>query len=131
MKVINYTSQEANISLSDKELEILKRAIVEVKQFISIHEFKLRLEASQAEIDNFFKLINQLIEQVKHNKKNKIKFTFQEVIIINNILNEICNGKNTDFEVKIGASFEEVDCFSLLICKLGKKIYSIQSNTIN
>ena len=124
--MINYTSQKANIVLSGKELNILKKSIIEVRKNISIHEFKLRLEVSTTRIDEFFQLINKLIEQEKENKIIKQQFSFQEIIIINNILNEICNGiKIHDFDTKIGASFEEVDHLSLLISKLGKRMYLI------
>lgn len=131
MKIINCTFQKANISLSKKELMVLKKAILKINKIIPICEYNLRLEASQKVIEEFCQLISRLIEQAKNSIKIEKQFTFQEINLINNILNEICNGKKiNDFEVEIGASFEEVDEFSLLICKLGKKMYAMRKKTL-
>ena len=41
-----------------------------------------------------------------------LRLSLQELVVINNALNEVVNGRGVpDFQSRIGTSIEEVDCF--------------------
>jgi hypothetical protein len=59
------------------------------------------------------------MEILKINNKIDIKFSFNELLIIHNSLNEVCNGFQVrNFESTIGTSEEQAEGLLNITCKL-------------
>ena len=59
------------------------------------------------------------METLSTNNKIGLKLSFNELLIINNSLNEVCNGFEVrNFESTIGASEEHAETMLNTVCKL-------------
>ncbi|MDI2113730.1 hypothetical protein [Commensalibacter nepenthis] len=59
-------------------------------------------------------------------KQAGISFSYDELLVVNNIFNEVCNGIDVfEFETRIGKSKEEVCC---LLKKLGNILDQIEND---
>ena len=118
MKIIVVSKNQAKFDLIDKEVEIIKSVFAEVKNILDHEpEFETRVGA-------FYVEGQHLAESLS--KMNII--SLQEVTIINNILNEACNGIKIDnFDQKIGSSKTEVESYLVIVNKVMNELRGLNN----
>lgn len=113
------SGSDQNIFMIDfclEEIVIIRNAIKEVLNVIDDFEFQTRIgvECRRA-VDFYRRLCGVLDNQIDGD--NGLNFSCEEILIINNSLNEICNGVYIhDFENKIGVNR---NCTRVLLDKAG------------
>lgn len=148
MEIIEKSSKTANVQLSIEELNTFRNAINEACTGISKYAFKTRMGASREEALTLSNAILYVIEQLSlsnHKEKSQfryqpikeysmqiikiageqadIRFSFDELITLNNALNEVCNGiEVTDFETKIGVPREAAKLLLKSVNKLASEM---------
>jgi hypothetical protein len=106
MKVLEMTEKTAKVQLSIQEIKIIKNILKEVKNSLILSEFITRVDFSPEDIASFLDSIE--VRNAK-NSSLTILISLDEVVMLNNIFNEVCNGiKVINFYEKIGISKEEV-----------------------
>jgi flagellin-specific chaperone FliS len=113
MKVTATNNYQSNIELSGKEIKIMQCIFTEVKSILDHEpEFQTRVGIYYAETQ-------VLVESLSNN----YLASPQEIITLNNILNEACNGINIkNFDTKIGASKEKANIYLRIINKRMKEV---------
>lgn len=105
MEIIEKNPEAVEVRLSIDELNILIKAIDKVSNTLSKSDFKVRLGVYQEEA---IEISSSLLGYRKNNFCADIKFTSDEIYILKNLLNEVCNGiKIIDFESELGVSREK------------------------
>ncbi|MEG3898469.1 MULTISPECIES: hypothetical protein [unclassified Microcoleus] len=106
MKVATIAYNNVAIQLSIEEVEFFLKLVQEVQQVIP-NSFTTRVNTSPRQARGFFESILQDIKQSGESLMN-ISFLFQEMCLLQNLLNEACNAiVINDFEIKLGKSKEE------------------------
>jgi hypothetical protein len=115
MKVTAINDCQANLELSDQEIKIIECVFTEIKTVLNHEpEFQTRVGRYYAETQN-------LVASLRNNYIASLK----EIITLNNIMNEACNGINIkDFDIKIGISEEEATIYLRTINKGMKEVQS-------
>jgi PIN domain nuclease of toxin-antitoxin system len=108
MKVTAINDDRANLELSNREIKAMQCILIEVKNILDHEpEFETRVGRYYAETQ-------ALVASLSDNYLASLK----EIITLNNILNEACNGINIkDFDIKIGISEEEAKTYLRTINK--------------
>jgi hypothetical protein len=105
VKVLEMTEKTAKIQVSTQELQITKKIFAEVRNSLVLSEFITRVDFSPEDISFFLDSI-----EIRNTNTDSliILASSDEVVMLNNIFNEICNGiRVINFDKKIGISKEE------------------------
>lgn len=97
MKIIQLTKDIATVYVSIQELNILKNALAAIQEVLPVRSFQVRVDYSHQRVKEFEELISKLITQESLNHFNdrvNIEFSYDEIKMFNNALNEICHGVN-------------------------------------
>jgi hypothetical protein len=127
MKILNLTKKNAEIVISIDELLIFRNSLTEILDLCDESFFKERIEyLTKEEAFDIASILSRLVESLETQsqvlEKNRfiqllkasgnslsISVTFQGIIGIRNVLNELCNGvKFDDFYEKIGSGRETI-----------------------
>jgi len=103
---IKFAENICEIKFTNQDLKILMNALNEVyeTQAISNWEFPIRLNVEREKVREFSNLLLQLEMAGKEKEEVDVKFSSDDVRLLNNALNEICHGiRVLDFESKIGS----------------------------
>lgn len=120
MRLIEKSNSHVSLGIFIYELEAFKNAFEEVNKSISRRALPIRLGCSIAEFENLYQTISALLLRNNANDVliNEIKFnsSFENVRILRQILNEVCNGINViGFKEKIGIEREQLrECMRIL-----------------
>jgi hypothetical protein len=114
MKITPVSDSEARLELSNGEIKLIQNIFVEVKNVLN-HEPEF-----QTRVGSYYEEVCNLIESLNANYLAPLN----EIIIINNIMNEACNGIDIrDFDNKIGVSKIEVKSYLREINKTMNDLY--------
>ncbi len=103
MNIIESNEKEAKVSLSHKELKALNNVILETEKALGDWEFPIRMGAELFESRNLREKIVSMIQEAAKIGEARTTFDELELRILNNALNEVCNGITLEpFEKKIG-----------------------------
>jgi hypothetical protein len=108
MNIIEIIEQKASIEFSLQDSITLNKVLDTVKNALLAREFNTRVGFTSNEIQYF---LNSTTEMMQRSGKDscKILISLDEITMINNILNEVCNGIHiSDIEDKIGLPREKV-----------------------
>ena len=100
VNVINYKKVEVQFLLQD--LEIFQNILKEVRFALENGGYETRVGISPRQARGFFETI---LQELKQSGQSEIKISLSrlEISLLNNLLNEVCNGINIhDFKSKIG-----------------------------
>jgi hypothetical protein len=115
MKITLVNNSHAHFEFSNGEIKLIQNIFAEVKNVLNYEpEFQTRVGSYYEEVQKLTKSLNtDYIASLK------------EIIIINNIMNEACNGINIkDFDNKIGISKIEAKSYLRTINKVMNDLYS-------
>ena len=106
---------QARINLTIKEIKIIGLVYVEVKNVLNYEpEFETRVGAYYTEVESLISSLGQ-----------SNVFSLNEIRVINNILNEVCNGISIDnFHLKLGISKIEVESYLDAINKVVNQLHN-------
>ncbi|MEG4345142.1 hypothetical protein QUB70_17975 [Microcoleus sp. A003_D6] len=125
MKVATIAYNKVAIQLSSEEVEFFRKLVQEVQQVIP-NSFTTRVNTSPRQARGFFESILQDIKQSGESLMN-ISFLFQEMCLLQNLLNEACNAiVINDFEIKLGKSKEEAKELLEWVCNVTKEMEALQ-----
>jgi len=128
MKINKLSSKQVEVFLSLQDLQIFGNVLYEVRQSLG-SELGTRV-ASSKEIEEFCSLITRLALQA--NGEIIVDFSKTEVVILNHLLNEVCNGiKMPEFETKIGIPREQARQLLESINKAMNEMQSIKEQEIS
>ncbi|MBE9042407.1 hypothetical protein IQ235_16670 [Oscillatoriales cyanobacterium LEGE 11467] len=123
MKVLEIREDAAKIQFSNSELSILANTIRETIAALT-REFVARVGASIAEGQKVEDLLTQAID--RNYESIELNLSKLELGILHSCLNEVCYGfKLADFELKIGASREEVRLIFEQVIPISREMRSI------
>ena len=129
MKIIQIDNQSVNIQISFFELKVLNNTILEVYNGISFAEFKTRTGFYRVKVEQVRKLIIDSLGD-SHIQQATIQLITDEVVILNNMLNEVCHGFAIEnFAEKIGATKKEAQEILSIFNGIGKQL--IKSREVN
>ncbi|MEG3845730.1 hypothetical protein QT971_30560 [Microcoleus sp. herbarium19] len=125
MKVATIAYNNVAIQLSSEEVEFFLKLVQEVQQVIP-NSFTTRVNTSPRQARGFFESILQDIKQSGESLIN-ISFLFQEICLLQNLLNEACNAiVINDFEIKLGKSKEEAKELLEWVCNVTKEMEALK-----
>lgn len=95
------------VDLTREELYIIYSALNEICNISEIPDFELRIGFPEETVAALFKKMSHTYDLLKQQRKPdasvEIDLTFDELSMINDTLNEICNGiEIPEFELRIG-----------------------------
>ena len=126
MKIIQIDNKSVDIKISFLELKVLNNTIMEVYKGISLGEFKTRTGFDRQEVEQVRQLILSSLGD-SHINQVPIKFSTNEIVILNNMFNEVCNGFAIEkFEEKIGVTKKEAQEILSIINGIGKKLIKLR-----
>ncbi|MEG4206049.1 hypothetical protein QUA20_19230 [Microcoleus sp. Pol7_A1] len=125
MKVATIAYNNVAIQLSVEEVEFFLKLVQEVQQVIP-NSFTTRVAVSPRQARGFFESILQEIKQSGESLMT-ISFLFQEMFLLQHLLNEACNGiVINDFEIKLGKSKEEAKKLLEWVCNVTKEMEALK-----
>lgn len=125
MNVSTIAYNNVAIQLSIEEVEFFLQLVQEVQQVIP-NSFTTRVNTSPRQARGFFESILQDIKQSGESLIN-ISFLFQEICLLQNLLNEACHAiVINDFEIKLGKSKEETKELLQWVCNVTKEMEGLK-----
>jgi hypothetical protein len=125
MKVATIAYNKIAIQLSIEEVEFFLKLVYEVQQVIP-DSFTTRVAVSPRQARGFFESIIQEIKQSGESVMN-ISFLFQEMCLLQQLLNEACNGiVINDFQIKLGKSEKEAEELLQWVCNVTKEMEALK-----
>ncbi|MEG3974346.1 hypothetical protein QT970_06960 [Microcoleus sp. herbarium8] len=130
MKTINLTHEFAEIQISTKHLTTLINAGAAVVDNISQYEIHARIGVFIEEFKAFFELLSLVKSQLNLDNSKNIKqyiltFSYDDLLLLNQTLNEVCNGFFLqEFESQIGVPREEAYLILMFTNELIEKMES-------
>lgn len=122
--VINYKKVEVQFLLED--LDIFQNILKEVRLALEGGGYETRVGVSPRQAAGFFESILQEMKQ-SGDREIKINLSSREVGLLNNLLNEACNGINIqNFETKIGVAKKEAKNLLDLVHRAINEMDSLQ-----
>jgi hypothetical protein len=115
MEILPLKNCTASLEINDQEIMIFQKIFIEVKKYLNHEpEFQTRVDIYYAEAEEIMSLM-----------KNSYIISWNEIVFMNNIFNEACNGINIkDFENKIGIPVLEAKLYL-------KKINTVMNDVYN
>ncbi len=125
MNIVAKRSAFVEIELSFNELHFLLNAIKEMCKSLGDFGFHARIGAYPEEVKLFVKYLFDRANNIEQEPNTNIQLSLEQLEILNNTLNEVCNGiKIENFEETIGISREEAKKELKLINSFIKEIKS-------
>jgi len=102
------TDSDVNLELSAFELKSLRNILIQIQGALPETEFQTRVGASLKTFSTFLENIEGFYRTEE--TPTEISISLNQIILLNNLFNEACNGiRIDDFEKKIGISKEEIN----------------------